>query len=79
MKRNQSHMLGCNSEEIATNVSTRVIAMLTDVANAQRQDLAPSRTPESAPSYGNDNCKHAQDAGEGARQPNDTKNGTANL
>ncbi len=52
IKQNKSRMRGGNSEEIATGVSTRVIAMLTDVATAQRQDLAPSRTPESAPSHG---------------------------
>ncbi|KAK0237584.1 hypothetical protein EDD85DRAFT_936560 [Armillaria nabsnona] len=46
MKQNESCRVGYNSEDMVTNVNTRVIAVVTDVAQLRDQDLAPSQSSE---------------------------------
>ncbi len=79
MKQNKSRARGCNSEDIATDISTCVIVMLTNVIMLREQDLAPSWTPEVSAKPWRDNCDMRRTQAKELDNLNDTKNGTANL
>ncbi len=79
MKLNKSSARGGNSEEIATDVSARVIAMLTDVATHSETGPGPESDAWVSAKLWRDNGDMRRTQAKELGNLNDTKNGTANL